>query len=209
MKRSLSSFKRQCWNSAERGCAWLKAIENDPFGEAERKLREPPGMLEVMFKRLTILAALLTSCAPATAQLHVSAPQNITCLPDSTLTPVLGIAVPDYFDGDRGNQRAKEVKQALEDIGFKVVPTWQYKLIDKASVKLDGRITQWANGNREESERIGAVRLNVTDLNTDETLFSIEQTPARSVFQAPKWSTVLESLTATLRQRLCQARPDQ
>lgn len=158
-------------------------------------------------KRLAMLALLLSACAPATAQLQVSAPLTVPCAEGGSLTPVLGIGISSYFEGDNGSSYASAVSKALQDAGFKVYPSYEYKLIDKASVTLTGTVTNWTSRSGEESSRrVGKVNLLVTDLATDTPILRLEQAPAALAWQAPTREAFVQGVAQSIQARFCQLR---
>ncbi|QFP78559.1 hypothetical protein [Deinococcus sp. AJ005] len=158
-------------------------------------------------KRFAMLALLLSACAPATAQLQVSAPITAPCTEGGTLIPVLGIGISTYFEGDNGTPYASAVKKALQDVGFKVYPSYEYKLIDKASVTLSGSVTNWTSRSGEESsKRVGKVNLLVTDLATDMPILKLEQASATVAWQAPTREVFVQGVAQSIQARFCQIR---
>ncbi|WP_145975569.1 hypothetical protein [Deinococcus gobiensis] len=154
------------------------------------------------------LLLLVTSCAPAQAQLQVKTPASAACPPDQTTrTPVIGFIVEDEFGGIDGFQHSDALTDALEEAGFKVSGPHYINLLDHGSVKISGKIQNWRNANGDESrKRIGLVDIDIIDLNTQELIFKFKQPSAKLVFQAPTFEQVTQQIVGELSQRFCQFR---
>lgn len=121
-----------------------------------------------------------------------------------TVTPVLGVAVQTYFDGDNFIESTEAVKKALEKAGFKVHPDYAYPLPDLASILIKGRVDVWTTRSGDRSHRIGDVNLQVVDIGREETVLTIQQTQAPLVFQAPTSTTFAADLAKVIRAHYCQ-----
>lgn len=160
----------------------------------------------VPLKRFVLpIIGLLSACAPATAQLQVTTPTAARCAENTTLTPVVGIALEGSFGGVDGYRHADDLKNALKIAGFRVTDLYHVDLLDRASIKISGRIDNWQNVYGDVSRsRIGKVDLDVTDLSTKDVLFTISQPSARAVFQAITFEQLNQQLVEELSKHFCQ-----
>ncbi|MGY2896494.1 hypothetical protein [Deinococcus sp. UYEF24] len=116
-------------------------------------------------KCLVALTVLLASCAPVIAQLQVQTPaSSAPCMQTETITPVIGVAVQTYFDGDYYVEYTDAVNKALEMAGFKIQPDYAYPLPDLASILIKGRVDAWTTRSGDRSHRVGNVNLKVIDI---------------------------------------------
>ncbi|MGM9323053.1 hypothetical protein [Deinococcus aquaticus] len=152
-----------------------------------------------------LLLTLILSTTTASAQLQVTVPPVQSCPEGST--PVIGISVENYFDGDYGFEASGALEKALEKAGFTVVSEFDYQLIDKASVLVVGSVDHWSNAFGGQSTRVGAAYLQVKDLSTGQVLMNLEQKAAWTVIQAPTFDSFTKDALTAISARFCQKRP--
>jgi len=156
-------------------------------------------------KRLAVLAVFLAACAPATAQLQIQTPAAAAdCAQTDTITPVIGIAVETYFNGDTYLDYTGSVKEALKSAGFQVHADFEYPLPDLASILLKGSVSPWKNRVGDTSRRVGKVDLDVQDLASGKVLLTLKQEQPLLVFQAPKAEEFAQQVAKAISGRFCQ-----
>ncbi|MVN86894.1 hypothetical protein GO986_08965 [Deinococcus sp. HMF7620] len=151
-------------------------------------------------KRLLLTLALSTSVA--CAQLQVTTPATAACAPDAT--PVLGIALDSFLDGDYNIDVTNALERALRRAGFKVYPHYEFELLDKASIGLSGEVNHWRSSAGNRSERVGDAHLVITDLSTGEHLLNLDQKRATFVLSAPSLDAFIRDVVAALSKKFCQ-----
>jgi hypothetical protein len=156
-------------------------------------------------KRLVMLGLLLTLSAPGSAQLQVQTPATApACTLTDTITPVIGIAVQNYFKGDTYLDYTGAVVSALKTAGFQVHTDYEYPLPDLASIVIKGEVSQWKNYAGNKSTRVGNVNLEVKDLASGRVVLTLKQQQAFFVFQAPRAEEFAQQVTQAISARFCQ-----
>lgn len=157
----------------------------------------------VIPRALHVLLIGSLACAPASAQLRVTEPPALTCAPNAV--PVVGIALPNIFEGGWGGEAVDALDQALSASGFRVESLFGFGLLDRASIAVEGRVEPWRNAAGDTaSDRVGVVRLRVIDLSTDKSALNLDQDRATFVWDAPKLDTFMTQVAEALRARYCQ-----
>ena len=108
------------------------------------------------------------------------------------------------MDGSYGYAFAQALGETLEDAGYQVVPDYTYKLVDKATIGIKGKLAYWENLSGEESSRVGNVHLTVYDINTEKVVLNLDQKAAPTIFGAPRQQAFLQSVANVIKQRFCQ-----
>lgn len=148
-----------------------------------------------------LLLIFLLFPVSAQAQLKVESPPT-SCAAGTV--PVLGIAVKSVFEGEHGFDFSGELEQALQLQGYRVFPEYEYKLVEKATVLLEGRVDAWTSMDGTQTHRIGDARINVVDVDSERILLSFSQERARIVFQAPKLPDFVNMVVKEMTSRYCQ-----
>lgn len=151
-------------------------------------------------RHLTSLT-LLALAATAHAQLKVEQP-SAQCAPGTT--PVLGIAVQSVFDGAHGLDFSNELEAALKLKGFRVYPEYEFQLVEKATVLLDGKVDAWTSSNGTETSRVGDARINLIDVDSERVLLSFSQEAAWVVLKAPSLPAFVSMVAGEVTSRYCQ-----
>ncbi|WP_102126485.1 hypothetical protein [Deinococcus planocerae] len=151
-------------------------------------------------RHLTPLA-LLALTATAHAQLKVEQP-TAQCAPNAT--PVLGIAVEHFFDGEYGIDFSNALEETLESRGYRVYPHFEYQLIEKATVVLKGRVDAWTSSNGTQTSRVGNARINILDVDSERLLLTLSQDAAWVVLKAPTLPAFVNMVVGEVTSRYCQ-----
>lgn len=151
---------------------------------------------------MRLLFPLILLLGSASAQLRVTAPATPPCVAGAE--SILGIALEPVFSGTYGARSAQALKNALELAGYRVVPDYDFKIADHASILITGEVEQWRSSNGNYAERVGTVRLLVSDVNTEERLLNIDQDRAFIVLNAPRLEDFTKSVTEIIKTRYCQ-----
>ena len=128
------------------------------------------------------------------------------CVQTDTVTPVIGIAVQTYLDGDYYVEYTDALKAALQTAGFKVHAEYEYPLPDLASILIKGRVDAWTTRSGNRSHRVGKVNLDVTDIGSEETVLTIRQIQAPLVFMAPTSADFAADVAKAISMHYCQVR---
>jgi len=158
-------------------------------------------------KRLAVMLLLFVSCAPDTAQLQVSVPPSAApCVQTATVTPILGVAIQHFLDGDHSVEYTDAVEDALKSAGFEVHPDYTYQLPDVTSILIKGRVNAWKNYLGDTSHRVGKVDLQVVDLGSGKIALALQQPQAVLAFQAPSADTFGKQVADIISAHYCQER---
>jgi hypothetical protein len=152
-------------------------------------------------KRYLLLPALvlsLTVCAPA--QRIENGPPAI----NPQTKPIIGVSIGDFY-GDYGFETRQAISRELQLAGFKVFNSYEYQILDKAEIQIEGGAVQAVSLDQTSYERVNQARILVRDLNTNQIQFSIVQDPAQTVLAAPRLKDFVKFVTVEIQKRYSPA----